>query len=728
MTTEITTRAAKGAPLTYLELDENFENLRDTADAASDAVIALGGKANASALGVSTSATNMGTFTGTIVPDNQTAKQAMQALETDAEAYKAKLLSSTALNGPNLVAWFHDATAVAGSLASAWKLRANPMNSPWNAAGDGVTDDAPEINACLTWLKTYGKGGVMDVTHPHLIDSVDVTVPRYCSIEARLGTGSVGNPSFFGHTNAYADLASAPKLIVNPARTIRHGATGGSGAFKNVIFGRKGLAYDGNDLPADYAGTAVTLTTTSGVLFENCTFLGFAKGVFSDGGSQIRWNYCQFDGLCSTHQNNGFDINTHLDCRSYNFLQSGVDGNDPRTKRDGDAYLCDGTSNGGHMFINTFAYGYRRAFNMETAGSYSFPGCWADGPRDATTGKSLWADGFGFRLVSGNLSNNAECQITNFKSSAQDTGVYVGPNVYGAVLIHGFHIWECNNSIVCDNPNVQILGGAIRGHFNSAVKYGSASNADAGSINDLLIYDRQGSPNTPVDIDCGGGDPVMKNVRYAGGPIVITNKGVYTVAPVSEFITYDFNRDLMHVSGTAITGDMGPKVPGKVITLVYISDNITHFGGPDGPSTFYNDAAAGNFQTRGPFKATAGSSITFYRNAANTKWVEMGRTLYNQSSDPGIVVFSSAGAVAVPAYLSTAVVAKGTGAATTVNLPASPLPGKRIVIKDGKGDAATNNITITPAAGTIDGAATLVLNTNYGRASLVYNGVEWNVI
>lgn len=88
MATEITTRAAKGAPLTYIELDENFENLRDTADAASDAVIALGGKANASALGVSTSATNMGAFTGTTIPDNQTAKQGMQALETRSELAK----------------------------------------------------------------------------------------------------------------------------------------------------------------------------------------------------------------------------------------------------------------------------------------------------------------------------------------------------------------------------------------------------------------------------------------------------------------------------------------------------------------------------------------------------------------------------------------------------------------------------------------------------------------
>lgn len=43
---------------------------------------AVGTKANAAALGVDANASNMGIFTGTIIPDNQTAKQAVQALET----------------------------------------------------------------------------------------------------------------------------------------------------------------------------------------------------------------------------------------------------------------------------------------------------------------------------------------------------------------------------------------------------------------------------------------------------------------------------------------------------------------------------------------------------------------------------------------------------------------------------------------------------------------------
>jgi hypothetical protein len=74
------------------------------------------------------------------------------------------------------------------------------------------------------------------------------------------------------------------------------------------------------------------------------------------------------------------------------------------------------------------------------------------------------------------------------------------------------------------------------------------------------------------------------------------------------------------------------------------------------------------------------------------------------------------------------VVNKVTGSATAVNLPATPPQGMALIIKDGKGDASTNNITITPASGTIDGSTSVVLSTNYAVARLVYNGSQWNLL
>lgn len=74
------------------------------------------------------------------------------------------------------------------------------------------------------------------------------------------------------------------------------------------------------------------------------------------------------------------------------------------------------------------------------------------------------------------------------------------------------------------------------------------------------------------------------------------------------------------------------------------------------------------------------------------------------------------------------VVNKTVAGATAGSIPAPGLRNRAFVVKDGKGDAAANNITLTPASGTIDGAATRVISANYGVVTLVDNGTEWNVI
>ena len=66
--------------------------------------------------------------------------------------------------------------------------------------------------------------------------------------------------------------------------------------------------------------------------------------------------------------------------------------------------------------------------------------------------------------------------------------------------------------------------------------------------------------------------------------------------------------------------------------------------------------------------------------------------------------------------------------AVAVNLPAG-VTGQVFYIKDGLGLAApATPITITPAAGTIDGAATAIINAPFGALTLVYSGVEWKIL
>jgi hypothetical protein len=62
----------------------------------------------------------------------------------------------------------------------------------------------------------------------------------------------------------------------------------------------------------------------------------------------------------------------------------------------------------------------------------------------------------------------------------------------------------------------------------------------------------------------------------------------------------------------------------------------------------------------------------------------------------------------------------------SIILPTSVV-GKIYVVKDCDGDANTNNITVTATGSTIDGAASAVINTNYGSLNFVFNGTEWNI-
>jgi hypothetical protein len=68
------------------------------------------------------------------------------------------------------------------------------------------------------------------------------------------------------------------------------------------------------------------------------------------------------------------------------------------------------------------------------------------------------------------------------------------------------------------------------------------------------------------------------------------------------------------------------------------------------------------------------------------------------------------------------------GVAHALTLFANPNAGDTIVVRDVSGNASTNNITITPASGNIDGAANFIVKVNKAVVTLVYSGTEWNVL
>lgn len=93
----------------------------------------------------------------------------------------------------------------------------------------------------------------------------------------------------------------------------------------------------------------------------------------------------------------------------------------------------------------------------------------------------------------------------------------------------------------------------------------------------------------------------------------------------------------------------------------------------------------------------------------------------------GAVRSSSAPTVALSTTTDYFLCLDPTSNAIAVNLPASPTTGLTYLIKDCTGQSGTHNITVTPAAGNIDGAASFIMNFAYQSIGLTYTGAQWSL-
>lgn len=95
------------------------------------------------------------------------------------------------------------------------------------------------------------------------------------------------------------------------------------------------------------------------------------------------------------------------------------------------------------------------------------------------------------------------------------------------------------------------------------------------------------------------------------------------------------------------------------------------------------------------------------------------------SAQPVIRVVTAAGAITAATTDQLIEVNKTVGAATTVNMPSCAANANlQLTIIDGKGDASTNNITLTPSAGTINGSSTFIMNVNRQQTTVYYDGSQ----
>lgn len=75
------------------------------------------------------------------------------------------------------------------------------------------------------------------------------------------------------------------------------------------------------------------------------------------------------------------------------------------------------------------------------------------------------------------------------------------------------------------------------------------------------------------------------------------------------------------------------------------------------------------------------------------------------------------------------VLVDSTGGAVTITLSSANATQYQIYhVTDWKGQSATNNITLTPSSGTINGAASKIINSAFGSIDVLFDGTNWLII
>ena len=244
-------------------------------------------------------------------------------------------------------------------------------------------------------------------------------------------------------------------------------------------------------------------------------------------------------------------------------------------------------------------------------------------------------------------------------------------------------------------------------------------------------------PGNPVSVTGGtGGDDATFNLSSVGQSIEIvgiTTTGEVPASPVQAtnlglgfgvFVTKTvaceqqiFNFKSL-VGGTNVT--LGSTTDSITINAAQLA--LTQSGA--GGSTLFdnNDPGAGVFKTVQAGSRIALSTTGTTPNQALVVTYNLGykNVVVGTDGDPYV-------ALAAERLFSVSNLATATQEITLVN-PSTLPSGDTITVKDQDGSAGTNALTLTPAAGNIDGAGNYVINTAYGYVTLYSDGTNYRII
>lgn len=185
--------------------------------------------------------------------------------------------------------------------------------------------------------------------------------------------------------------------------------------------------------------------------------------------------------------------------------------------------------------------------------------------------------------------------------------------------------------------------------------------------------------------------------------------------PVSDYNKYNISAtDATYTSGISVF---------DLSAAGLVTANILGGGG----NTLSNDTAT-NFCYKGVTLDPAVNNV-LVRGNQNIGIRDGANFRTGVGVDENEFTFTAAGNYQALASDTIVTVNKVASEATTVSLPRFPAYAREVLVKDGRGDAATMTIVCTTSEGTlIDGAATSNIGTNYGFRRFRFNGSQWNVV
>jgi hypothetical protein len=276
--------------------------------------------------------------------------------------------------------------------------------------------------------------------------------------------------------------------------------------------------------------------------------------------------------------------------------------------------------------------------------------------------------------------------------------------------------------------NITFTAGAVA-HFSNLNLVTSDTSAPINNSNAINVLNL-----TNCILSTTGGTNSLVNSSTVSNQIRLNN--IYTLANISSSDSVYVDNSLL--SGLTITGGQ------------FIAYNTTIAGtstfSTSGVGIFYNCilGATGaprtftiNTNTLSLFGCSLLGNLTFngtgtikYGNCTyeSTSSIFASTTVTPLTTSNDAIHVTTPGAYPYTTTPNDALILVDTSSARTITPLNSPTKGQMHIIKDNVGSAASNNITITPSAANIDGAASSTINVNYGSVTIVYNGTQWNIV